>query len=92
MKSISFHAKVHGAVQGVAFRFYTKQRATELGLGGWVRNLPNGSVEVRALGDRSALEELARWLNDGPPAACVDRVEMAWEEVESDASPFRVRT
>jgi acylphosphatase len=89
--SISFHATVHGAVQGVAFRFYTKQRASELGLGGWVRNLPDGSVEVRALGDRSALEELARWLYEGPPAACVGRVEIEWEEIENDDSPFRVR-
>ncbi len=90
--SISFHATVHGAVQGVAFRFYTKQRASELGLGGWVRNLPDGSVEVRALGDRSALEDLARWLYEGPPAACVDRVEIEWEEIENDDSPFRVRS
>lgn len=70
---------VRGFVQGVAFRHHTKVRARELGLAGWVRNLPDGSVEVWAEGEVGALAELGRWLRTGPPAARVDGVEVTAE-------------
>lgn len=62
-------------MQGVAFRHHTKLRARELGLTGWVRNRPDGSVEVWFEGDDGDVEELARWLASGPSLARVDRVE-----------------
>jgi acylphosphatase len=66
------HARVRGRVQGVSFRFYTRDQATALGLAGWVSNCDDGSVEVVAEGPRLALERLLAWLRHGPPAARVD--------------------
>ncbi len=70
------HAIVHGRVQGVSFRFYTRDEATLLGLAGWVANRDDGSVEVVAEGPRSALDRLAVWLHHGPPAARVTDVQI----------------
>lgn len=70
----AFLAVVRGEVQGVAFRYRARERATELGLRGYVRNLPDGSVELFAEGEEKALTELERWLAHGPPAAEVKEV------------------
>lgn len=72
-------------MQGVGFRHHTKVLARHLGLAGWVRNLPDGSVEVWAEGDVPALEELARWLRTGPPGARVEHVELTTHPPESHA-------
>ncbi len=72
------HAVVHGRVQGVFFRASTQKKAQALGLTGWVRNLPDGTVEVLAAGPRSVLERLLEWLHQGPPLARVQRVEHDW--------------
>ncbi len=64
-----------GRVQGVGFRYFTWRTALELGLVGWVRNLPAGEVEVRAAGTAAALTELGRRLRQGPPGARVDALE-----------------
>ena len=66
---------VHGRVQGVAFRHYTYQRAQELGVTGWVRNLPDGAVEGLFEGDDSAVTALVEWCRNGPPAARVERLD-----------------
>jgi acylphosphatase len=66
---------VSGRVQGVFFRASTRSEAVRLGLSGYARNLPDGSVEVLACGDSTALEELQRWLHIGPPAARVESVQ-----------------
>lgn len=71
----AFGWQIHGRVQGVAFRWFTRQQATELGISGWVRNCSDGSVEVEAHGERSALEELKQRLAEGPPAARVERID-----------------
>lgn len=63
------HCYVTGKVQGVWFRASTKTQAELLGLTGWVRNLPDGRVEVMAYGDQSQLDELKAWLKQGPPKA-----------------------
>jgi acylphosphatase len=65
---------VTGTVQGVWFRGATRERALELGLGGIAKNLPDGSVEVLAIGPPDAIDALERWLWQGPPHAEVDRV------------------
>lgn len=67
--------RVYGRVQGVGFRWWTSRIANRLGLVGSVRNLPDGSVEVRAQGPPAALGELARQLRDGPRTAVVRRVD-----------------
>lgn len=58
-------------MQGVWFRESTRQQATRLGIAGHAVNLPDGSVEVLACGSHEAVEELARWLRNGPPLARV---------------------
>ena len=68
------HATVFGRVQGVSFRFYTRDTAVELGLTGWVANRFDGSVEVVAEGPRSALDQLLEFLHQGPPMARVNQV------------------
>lgn len=66
---------VKGKVQGVFFRASTKTEANNLGVNGWVRNLPNGDVELQAFGEKSAVEQLVVWCHQGPQFARVDRVE-----------------
>lgn len=82
---------VHGRVQGVYFRQTAQDRAERLGLAGWVRNNPVGSVEVLAEGDKAALEELVVWCRVGPPTAQVDRVEVVWAQATGEFHRFRVR-
>lgn len=72
MTARAMHVLVSGRVQGVAFRWTTRDRARALGLVGWVRNLRDGRVEVLAAGPGEALEELYAWLGDGPPMARVE--------------------
>ncbi|HEY1557235.1 MAG TPA: acylphosphatase [Kofleriaceae bacterium] len=68
------HAVVTGHVQGVSYRAETAACARGLGLVGWVRNLPDGSVELEAEGDDAPLAALVSWCEHGPPAARVTRV------------------
>ena len=73
---------VSGRVQGVAFRWYTLREARRLALGGWVRNLPDGRVEVRCEGPGEELEALLGFLRRGPPAARVAGVDVRSVEPE----------
>ncbi len=66
---------VSGRVQGVGFRWFVRKHAHYLGLTGWVRNEPDGRVQVYAVGSPDALNELAGWLHKGPPTATVRGVE-----------------
>jgi acylphosphatase len=66
--------EVEGRVQGVGFRYFVRQAARQLGVAGWVRNRPDGSVEVLADGPPSALDELELSLREGPPGSRVDQV------------------
>ena len=84
-------ATVHGRVQGVSFRFYTRRRATELGLTGHVRNAWDGTVEVVAEGERAGLEELLAFLHVGPPAAVVTQVVTRWVAPTNTFDRFEVR-
>jgi acylphosphatase len=65
---------VQGLVQGVFYRAATQQTAQRLGLTGWVRNLPDGGVELVVCGDEMKLKELEKWLWQGPRNAVVERV------------------
>ena len=78
---------VAGRVQGVFYRASTRQRAVELGVNGYARNLPDGRVEVLAVGEPSAVEALCRWLWQGSPASQVTSVDV--EVVEAGAPGAR---
>lgn len=82
---------VSGLVQGVCFRQSTVDEARRLGLQGWVRNLPDGRVEVLAEGERGAVEGLVRSCRRGPPAARVEGVETVWSDPVGDLGPFAAR-
>lgn len=75
MSERSYHVLVTGRVQGVFYRAATRERANELGVSGWVRNLPDGRVEARVEGDPGAVEDLLAWMRQGPPSAVVDELE-----------------
>lgn len=87
----SFQATISGRVHGVFFRAYVESRAGELNLTGYVRNLPHGTVEVRAEGERQRLEKLVGYLKVGPPAARVDEVVTKWAEYSGLFTDFKVR-
>jgi acylphosphatase len=84
------HLSIRGLVQGVFYRATTARVARELGLGGWVRNRPDGSVEVAAEGPDPALRELVSWCRSGPPGARVDAVEETWEEDRGEFDAFGI--
>ena len=89
---VSVQVNVYGFVQGVFFRDFTSRRARELGLTGYVRNLPGGrTVEIRAEGEREKLEELIGYLKIGPPGAMVERVDVSWSDYTGNYHHFRIR-
>ena len=65
------HIVVKGRVQGVWYRGSAQSRASELGLAGWARNCPDGTVEIHAEGNRENLDKFVEWCRKGPPAADV---------------------
>lgn len=75
---------VHGRVQGVGFRFFVVGVAEDLGVAGWVRNRRDGTVEALLQGEEDAVERAIAWARRGPPAARVERVDIA--EVPNDAT------
>ena len=85
-------AHVHGRVQGVGFRYFALGVASGLRLKGWVANEPDGSVSVLAEGPRPALEQLVASLQEGPPAARVERFDHAWSAATGEFERFGVRS
>lgn len=84
------HLLIHGRVQGVFYRASTQRTAEGLGLTGWVKNRPDGSVEIHAEGSREKLEELIAWCRLGPPAAEVSTIGLCWIEAEG-LNSFEIR-
>ena len=81
---------MQGHVQGVFFRETTKRRAVAAGVSGWVRNVPDGSVEAVFEGEREAVDRLVDYAREGPRGARVDWVDVAAEEPEGLAD-FEIR-
>jgi acylphosphatase len=82
---------VQGRVQGVAFRMSACTEARRLGLGGWVRNTPDGAVEVVAEGPQEAVQAFVAWCRRGPPAAEVTNVAVTYTEASGGFAGFNVR-
>ena len=81
---------ISGRVQGVGFRYSTCAQADALELDGWVRNLPDGRVEVVAEGSRDVVERLIAWSRQGPRFARVHEVDVSWEDACGEPLGFRV--
>lgn len=79
-----------GRVQGVAYRFFAEKYAHSLGITGWVRNLPDGRVEVLAEGTEAGIEGFLERLRDGPRLARVEGFEVRRENATGEFSGFRV--
>ncbi|NIM92828.1 MAG: acylphosphatase [Anaerolineales bacterium] len=85
------HVYITGRVQGVNFRYYTRQQANSLGVKGWVRNLMDGRVEALFVGEGERVQRMIDWCHVGPRASQVDNVEVHWEEVSGEYHRFEVR-
>ena len=85
------HIIVHGIVQGVFFRYRTQKEAQGLGLTGWVRNLPDGTVEIICEGEKEAVEKLVRWTHTGPSGAFVEQADVSFEEHTGRFPTFEIR-
>jgi acylphosphatase len=89
---VSIKVIVHGRVQGVYFRMFVEEKATELGLTGYVRNLPDGrSVETLVEGEKTQLERLTAFLKTGPPPSKVSKVEVSWSEYTGNYQDFSIK-
>ncbi len=89
MSVVRIRAVVTGRVQGVFYRDSCRSEATRLGVRGWVKNRPDGSVEVVAEGQREQVEALLTWCREGPPRATVTGISVS-DEVPAAERSFRV--
>lgn len=89
----TYHITVKGRVQGVGFRYYTLQRAQSLGVRGWVKNRPDGSVEIMVSGQGQALNTFIDAVKEGPSFSRVESVDLIEEPLDHKAlpSPFTIR-
>ncbi|MFI0848391.1 acylphosphatase [Mesorhizobium sp. IMUNJ 23232] len=83
-------AHITGRVQGVGFRFWTLEEAEALGLAGWVRNEPDGSVTALLIGPEGAVSEMIRKLHAGPPGAAVAGVALDAVDAGDTQDGFRI--
>lgn len=90
-RGAALHVRIEGRVQGVGFRWFVREAAVGLGLAGWVRNLPDGAVEVLAAGGAAAIATLRERLAAGPPGARVDRLtDLAADVVSVPGDRFEI--
>jgi acylphosphatase len=87
---MDLHVAVRGRVQGVGFRWFVRETARTLGLSGWVRNRPDGSVEVAASGESHAVDLLLAALHRGPPGASVANLDGLEQTTEPLPRPFAI--
>ena len=90
MVAVARHVSVTGRVQGVFFRAWMSEQASELRVTGWVRNCPDGRLDSHIEGDDAAVVEVIRRLHRGPPAAEVEDVRV-WDVEICDFDDFEVR-
>jgi acylphosphatase len=88
---VARHYVVGGQVQGVGFRFFTQAAAVREGIYGWVRNQPDGSVEIQAEGEAEALERFEHRIRHGPPGARVERVDVIDTVPDHQNRGFNIR-
>ena len=91
MDKVRARAYVSGMVQGVFFRATTEEEAQRIGdLTGWVRNLPDGRVEVVCEGPKEKVERLVAWLWHGPPSSRVSGVDITYSDATGEYRDFRI--
>jgi acylphosphatase len=90
MERLRIRLIIKGRVQGVFFRDSTRRAANKLGLFGWVRNLPDGSVETLIEGPQDKVQKLVSWCHHGPTTARVDHVQQVVEEYQGEFQTFNI--
>ncbi len=83
MSEVAFQVKIHGLVQGVAYRASMQATAEKSQINGWVKNCPDGSVEAQVEGKAKAIEDLIAWCQKGPKSARVDRVDISVQPLQN---------
>jgi acylphosphatase len=91
LEKISARVVVHGWVQGVYFRAYTRDQARRLGLTGWVMNRRDGTVEAFVEGEKSKVEQMVAWCRQGPSTAQVDGIEVRYGDFLGEGEAFEIR-
>lgn len=84
------HLVVRGRVQGVFFRASAQREARQTGLTGWVKNRPDGAVEMIVEGEEDYVKDFLAWAQAGPTTARVDKVETKWRSYTGEFSNFRI--
>jgi acylphosphatase len=82
---------IYGIVQGVFFRASTRDEAIRIGVGGWVRNLADGTVQALFEGEKKKVEAIIAWCHKGPPGAQVSKVQIFWEPYQAEFKNFAIR-
>jgi len=85
------HMIVSGRVQGVFFRQNTLNKAKELGVFGWVKNLSDGRLEAVFEGEKKKVEEIVNWAEKGPVSAKVNDVRVEWQEYKGEFKGFKLK-
>lgn len=88
---ITLQVSINGKVQGVCFRDFTRRKAEELNLVGWVKNCSDGSVESLISGDEACVTKMVRWFHQGSPYSIVDRVVSRPASREPDLRSFMIK-
>lgn len=91
VKKSAVRLHIRGLVQGVCFRAATKETAEKLCLKGWVRNLPDGSVEAVFEGESADIKKAVKWCQSGPPGARVSHIDEEWTEYAGEFDAFIIR-
>ena len=90
-RNVRAHILVSGVVQGVGFRYFTSRLADQYGLTGWVRNTPDGKVEIEAEGDEELIKAFIKEIRIGPTSGHVTSIDVKWKEYTGSYKNFRVR-
>ena len=89
-EKVRAHVRIHGRVQGVCFRMETQHVAETIGVSGWVRNRPDGTVEAVFEGTSSHVDQLLKWCHAGPPMSDVTHVDIKWEAYTGEYGAFDI--
>lgn len=91
MSIIQAHVLISGKVQGVFFRSNTEDKVKELGLNGWVKNLPDGRVEAVFEGEEKVVNEMVEWCKKGPRFSHVRRIDVEFDKASNEFHNFEIR-
>lgn len=91
MEKSRVYVCVSGNVQGVNFRYETRKKARDLGIGGWIRNTEKGEVEMEIEGEKQDLEKIIGWIKKEPGFFKIESVEVFWKEFKDEFKVFEIK-